>query len=46
MPSYLLKQIPVELWRQVKSQAALEGKSLRVVLLELLTAYVRPVEIG
>lgn len=40
MPVYMLRGIDPELWRRVKSRAALEGKPLREVWIALLEAYV------
>lgn len=37
--TYQLERIPDHLWREVKSRAAIEGKSMREVLLRLLTVY-------
>lgn len=41
MISYVLRHIDPELWRQVKSKAAYEGRTIRFVLLELLRVYAR-----
>lgn len=38
--TYLFRDIPDDLWRKVKSKAALNGESLRDVLLRLLRQYV------
>jgi hypothetical protein len=37
MPDYLLRNIPSDLWRQVKSVAALEGVTIRELILNALT---------
>lgn len=37
--TYLLRAIPDDLWRKVKSKAALRGESIRDVILRLLTRY-------
>lgn len=34
--SYILREIPDELWRQAKSEAALEGVSMKTMILRLL----------
>lgn len=39
--TYLLRDIPDDLWRKVKSKAALKGETLRDVLLKFLTQYVK-----
>lgn len=39
MPSFMLRQIDPDLWRRVKARAALEGRTVRSVLLDLITAY-------
>jgi hypothetical protein len=39
MSDYLLRDIPETLWRKVKSKAALQGKTVRDALLELLSKY-------
>jgi hypothetical protein len=39
--TYLLRQIPDDLWVLVKRRAAVEGHSLRFIVLQLLEAYVR-----
>lgn len=41
MPNYVLRNIDPELWRQVKTRAASEGRSVRFVLIEFLKAYTR-----
>jgi hypothetical protein len=45
VPSYILRDIPADLWRQVKVEAATEGVSVREVILRGLKAYAvhRPV---
>ena len=37
--TYLLRDIPVTLWRAAKARAALEGKAMRTVLMDALEAY-------
>jgi hypothetical protein len=39
MPSYILRDIPADLWRQVKVEAATEGVSVREVILRGLKGY-------
>ena len=39
MPTYILRDLPPELWDRVKVRAALEGRPLRALLLELLRRY-------
>jgi len=39
MSSYILRNIPIELWSTVKARAASEGAPLRQVILQLLRAY-------
>lgn len=39
--TYLLRDIPDDLWRKAKSKAALKGESIRDVLLRVLTQYVK-----
>jgi hypothetical protein len=39
MPSYILRDIPADLWRQVKVEAATEGVSVREVILRGLKEY-------
>jgi plasmid stability protein len=39
--TYLLRDIPDDLWRKVKAKAALKGESIRDVLLRVLTQYVK-----
>jgi hypothetical protein len=38
--NYILRDIDDELWKKVKSQAALEGVTVKEVILGLLRAYV------
>lgn len=38
---YLLDQIPAGLWRAVQEKAKRDGISLRALILQLLTAWVR-----
>jgi hypothetical protein len=37
---YQIERVPPELWRRAKARAALEGRPLREVVLELLRGYV------
>lgn len=37
--TYLLRNIPLHLWRKVKDRAKAEGHSIRWVILKLLTEY-------
>jgi plasmid stability protein len=39
--TYLLRNIPDDLWVRVRQRAASEGRSLRFVILKLLEHYVR-----
>lgn len=39
MPSYLLRNVPVELWDRVKARASADGRNLRGLILWLLTKY-------
>lgn len=39
MPSYLLRDIPPDLWAQAKAQADAQGVTMRGVLLLLLQAW-------
>lgn len=39
--TYLLREIPNDLWRKVKAKAALKGLSLREVLLQALTVFLK-----
>lgn len=41
MPSFLLRAIDPHLWATVKAKAKAEGRTLRAVLLRLLTAYAK-----
>jgi plasmid stability protein len=41
MADYPLRDVPDALWKQVKVKAAQDGKSIRTVILELLTKYVK-----
>jgi hypothetical protein len=34
--TYLLRDVPNEIWRRARSRAVLEGKSIRDVIVELL----------
>ncbi len=40
MPSYILRGIDAELWRQVKAQAALEDLSIKALIERLLREWV------
>ena len=42
MADYTLRDVNPNLWQKVKIRAAEEGKPIRTVLLELLTAYTAP----
>jgi len=37
--TYLLRDIPDDLWRRVKSRAALRGESVRTAVLRMLSEY-------
>lgn len=39
--TYLLRDVPDDLWRKLKAKAALKGESMRDVLLRLVTNYVK-----
>jgi len=39
--SYILRDIPTDLWRRVKSTAALRGESLKEALIQLLIDYTK-----
>ena len=39
MPNYLLRDVDDDTWRRAKARAALEGRSLRDVLVEYLRLY-------
>ena len=39
--TYLFRDVPDDLWRKLKSKAALKGESIRDVLLRLVTQYVK-----
>ena len=39
-PSFILRDIDPELWRRVKSKAALEGITIKHVILKLLAKWV------
>ena len=39
--SYLLRDVPTDLWRQVKAKAALQGEPVRSVILRLLREYLK-----
>jgi hypothetical protein len=41
LSSYIIRGIPGELWRRVKAKAALEGVSVREVILRLLKDYAK-----
>ena len=40
MASYILRDIDPDLWRHVKSKAALEGLSVKTLIAQLLRAWV------
>lgn len=40
--TYLLRDIPDDLWRQVKAKAALDGVSVKAMLLGFLRQTVKP----
>ena len=42
--TYLIRGIPDELWRRVKSRAALEGEPVRTAILRMLSAYAEEAE--
>jgi hypothetical protein len=39
MPAYILRDIDTDLWARVKERAALDGRSLRGLILWLLERY-------
>ena len=39
MPSYILRAIDPDLWKRVKSKAALEGVSIKALIERLLTGW-------
>jgi hypothetical protein len=39
MPSYLVRNIPLELWARVKTRAADEGRPLRWLIIRFLELY-------
>lgn len=39
--TYLLRDVPDDLWRKVKAKAAANGETLRDVLLRALTDYLK-----
>ena len=41
MPDYILRDMDDTLWRQIKSNAALEGLTVRQVITKLLTEYAK-----
>jgi hypothetical protein len=41
MTSYILRGIPADLWRKVKAKAALDGLSVREVILRMLKEYAK-----
>ena len=43
MKDYLLRGIPEDLWREVKATAALNGVTVREVIIELLEIYIQKV---
>ena len=38
--AYFLREVPSDLWRKVKAKAALEGVTVREVIIRLLREYV------
>ena len=44
MKDYLLRGIPEDLWREVKATAALNGVTIREVIIELLEIYIQKVD--
>jgi len=44
MKTYLLRNIPAPLWREVKATAARDGLTVREVIIELLEIYVQKVD--
>ena len=45
MAIYLLRDIPTELWHRVKVRAAIDGQTLRQVLLNALEQYAKAVRL-
>ena len=45
MASYLLRDIPDELWHRVKVRAAMDGLTMRQVLLDALEEYAKDVRL-
>ncbi len=41
MPSFILRQIDQEFWNKVKSKAALEQRTIKTVIFELLTKWLK-----
>lgn len=41
MADYTLRKIDPDLWRRLKVKAASEGKTLRTILIELVTQYTK-----
>jgi plasmid stability protein len=39
MTSYIIRNIPIALWAEVKARAASEGRSIRWLILRFLEAY-------
>jgi hypothetical protein len=37
--TYLLRDVPTEIWRRARSRAVLEGKSIRICIIELLDSW-------
>ena len=37
--AYLLRDVPTDVWSRAKAQAALEGKTIKAAIVELLTNY-------
>jgi len=40
VPDYILRDIDKKLWKQFKERAAVEGRSLRWVIIEMIKHYV------
>jgi len=41
MPSYILRNIDPELWRRFKSEAALQGQSIKALLEQFIQDWLR-----
>jgi hypothetical protein len=46
MATYLFRNIPDELWHRVKVRAAIDGQTMRQVLLDALEQYAKDVRLG